>query len=62
MDARQPTQISVSAVVTRADGRVENLGVIAFSHRNPLRVLAWRIGRLLRGRKAGHIISKDTKA
>lgn len=26
----------ISAVVTRADGRVERLGVIAFYHRNPI--------------------------
>ena len=34
---------SISAVVTRADGSVEDLGVIAYWHRNPLRRLAWRI-------------------
>lgn len=27
---------SIHAVVTRADGRVENLGVISYYHRNPL--------------------------
>jgi len=27
---------TVRAVVTRADGRVEDLGVIAFYHRNPV--------------------------
>lgn len=34
---------SISAVVTRADGTVEDLGVIAYWHRNPLRRLAWRL-------------------
>lgn len=29
-------QASLHAVVTRADGRVENLGVISFYHKNPL--------------------------
>ena len=28
---------SISAVVTRADGRVENLGVISYHHRNPIK-------------------------
>jgi hypothetical protein len=28
---------SVHAVITRADGRVEDLGLIAYHHRNPLR-------------------------
>jgi hypothetical protein len=28
---------SIEATVTRADGRVENLGVIAYWHKNPLK-------------------------
>lgn len=28
---------SISAVVTRADGRVENLGTIAYWHKNPIK-------------------------
>lgn len=32
-----------SAVVIRADGTVEDLGVIAYHHKNPLRRLAWRL-------------------
>ena len=27
---------TVSAIVTRADGTVENRGIVAFSHRNPI--------------------------
>jgi len=38
----RPIEQSISAVVTRADGSVEDLGVIAYWHRNPLRRLAWR--------------------
>jgi hypothetical protein len=38
-------EASLSAVVTRADGTVEDLGVIAFYHRNPLRRLWWRLTR-----------------
>lgn len=44
----RPARMEISAVVTRADGRVEDLGVISFWHRNPLRRLAWRIMRGLR--------------
>ena len=30
-------EASVEAVITRADGRVEKLGTIAYWHKNPLR-------------------------
>ena len=43
---------SVEAVITRADGRVERLGVIAYWHANPLRRWAWRISQSMRRRKA----------
>lgn len=32
---------SVRAVVTRADGTVEDLGVVAYNHRNPFKVARW---------------------
>lgn len=32
----------ITAVVTRADGRVENLGTISYWHRNPLKRLWWK--------------------
>ncbi len=40
---------SIEATITRADGRVEHLGTISYFHRNPLRRLAWRISRWLKG-------------
>lgn len=40
-------EMTISAVITRADGRVENLGVIAFHHRNPFKRLAWQLGRFI---------------
>lgn len=44
MDARgEPREISMSAVVIRADGTREDLGEIAYWHRNPLRRLARRL-------------------
>lgn len=36
-------EATISLVVTRADGRVENLGVVAYWHKNPLRRLAWQV-------------------
>jgi hypothetical protein len=36
-------QVQLEAVVIRADGTVENLGVVSYYHRNPLRRLAWRL-------------------
>ncbi len=39
-DAREA---SIEAVIIRADGSREDLGVIAYYHRNPLRRLWWRL-------------------
>ncbi len=38
----------LTAVVTRADGRVENLGTIAYYSKNPLRRLLWRVRKLMK--------------
>lgn len=35
--------VSIDAVLTKADGRVVDLGTISFWHKNPLRRLAWTI-------------------
>jgi hypothetical protein len=43
------SEASLQATVIRADGRIEHLGTIAYFSRNPLKRLAWRIGRWLRG-------------
>jgi len=54
--ASQPVSMtSVEARVIRADGSVEELGTVAYWHKNPLRRLAWRVRQLLRGRKPGRI-------
>jgi hypothetical protein len=57
-ETKQPVCITVEAVVIRADGRVENLGVIAYRHRNPLRQFWWQLKQLVRGRRPGHITSQ----
>lgn len=47
------SQRTISAVITRADGTVEDLGVIHFYHRNPLRRFAWRLSQFLKGLRYG---------
>lgn len=47
------TSVTWSAVVTRADGTVEDLGVIAYGHKNPFRTWAWKVSQWLRGTPAG---------
>ena len=41
-EARSAT---LEAVITRADGRVENLGTIAYWHKNPLKRLWFKLTR-----------------
>lgn len=56
---RQPIKsVVIEAIVTRKDGTVENLGVIAMHHSNPLRRLAWRVSQFMRGRKPGRVSFK----
>lgn len=43
-------EATISAVVTRADGRIEDLGIIDYYHKNPLRRLAWRLRQMLKGK------------
>jgi hypothetical protein len=38
---------SIEAVITRADGTVEKLGVISYYHSNPLMILLWKVKRWL---------------
>jgi hypothetical protein len=42
-------EASIEAVVIRADGSRENLGTIAYWHRNPVRRLWWHAKRKLKG-------------
>jgi len=36
-------EASIEAVVVRADGSREDLGVVSYWHKNPLRRLWWRL-------------------
>ena len=40
---------TIEAVIIRANGMRENLGVISYYHRNPLKRLAWRISTWIKG-------------
>lgn len=43
----------LTAVIIRADGRVEDLGTIAYWHRNPLRRWAWKLTRFVKDKLNG---------
>lgn len=46
MEARKDVkQITLEAVVIRADGTREDLGVVSYWHKNPLRRLAFKLKR-----------------
>ena len=36
-------QMEISAIITRADGTIENLGTIQYWHKNPLKRIIWRL-------------------
>lgn len=44
-------EASIACVVTRADGTVEDFGIVSYYNSNPLRRWAWHIGAALRGRR-----------
>ena len=44
LDAKE---IQLVATITRADGTVEELGVIDYYHRNPIKMLIWRFKKWL---------------
>lgn len=51
MEARQDIQsASIAAVVIRADGTREDLGVISYWHKNPLRRFWWGLTHKGKGR------------
>lgn len=44
----QAKEMTIEAVVTRADGTVERLGVVSYWHKNPLKRWAFRLRKLFR--------------
>lgn len=43
------SETSIHAVIHRADGSTEVLGIVAYWHKNPLKRLAFRLKKLLGG-------------
>lgn len=37
--ADQPESVAIEGVIRRADGTVEDIGLVAYSHRNPIKHL-----------------------
>lgn len=42
-------EATINIVVTRANGSIEDHGVVAYWHKNPLRRLAWRFKQWIKG-------------
>lgn len=38
-------EVTIEAVITRADGSVERLGVVSYWHKSPWKRLVWRLKR-----------------
>lgn len=43
----QVKQMEISAIITRADGTIENLGTIQYWHKNLFKRILWRIKKWL---------------
>ncbi len=43
----KPKRVEWHAIVTHADGTVEDLGIVSAQYKNPLRQLAYRVKRKL---------------
>ena len=39
---------SLGIVVTRADGTVEDLGIVAYYHNNPIKLLIWQLKKFIK--------------
>ena len=46
----QAKEQTITAVITRADGTVEHLGVISYYNKNPLKQLWWHLKNWFAGR------------
>lgn len=44
----QTREATIEMIVTRADGTVENLGVVSYWHRNPLKRALWGIRNIFK--------------
>lgn len=46
--AEKLKRATLTAVITRADGTVENLGVISYYHKSPIMRSLWRLRQLFK--------------
>jgi hypothetical protein len=61
-NAPAPHSATISAVITRADGTVEHVGVIAAGYDNPLKQWWWdHVGRRLSERRIHQINQRASK-
>lgn len=44
-----PKEIKISAVVMRKDGRIEDLGVIAYQNKSWLKTFVWKLKKWIGG-------------
>ena len=49
-NAKSLVEATIEATVIRADGRREELGVVSYYHRNPLKRAVWAIKQKLRSK------------
>ena len=56
MQAKSLQEVEISAVITRKDGTVVDLGVVAYKHRSKIKTLLWRLRNWWHKRKV-----KDTR-
>jgi hypothetical protein len=47
INGRKAKHATIEAVINRADGTVEHLGVVSYYHRNPFKRWAWHVRRWL---------------
>jgi hypothetical protein len=50
VSSKQPKRAEVSAVIIRADGSREELGIVSYWHRNPLMRLWYRFVKRVKGK------------
>lgn len=50
IESRAKLEQTLSLVITRADGTVEDLGVVAYWHRNPLKRFWWNVRQRIKGK------------
>lgn len=42
-------EMIITATITRADGTIENAGIVSYHHKSWLKTFLWKIKKMLRG-------------